>query len=125
MVELLVTVSQKNSFMQTTIVTTNSRSEPIITNTKEPKLIKGGAKLAIVSCTLSLPIESMEVLVVVVSTQVEGLEELVIPKLVPLVIPKIGVGLEVTLIDIITHTFKVFKTLDTILKDTPIAERSK
>ncbi len=74
-------------------------------------------------CILSLPTEFVEIPIVVVSIQVEGLEEHVTPKLVPLVIPKIGVGVEVTLIDIIKHTFEVFKTQDTILKDTPIVER--
>jgi hypothetical protein len=51
------------------------------------------------------------------------LEELVTPKPIPLVIPKIGVGAEVTLIDIVTHVFEVFKTLNIIMKDTPIAKR--
>jgi hypothetical protein len=41
------------------------------------------------------PIEYVAVLVVVISTQVENLEEHVIPKLVLLVIPKIGVGADV------------------------------
>ncbi len=48
------------------------------------KPIKEGVELAIVSCTLSLPIKSLEVHVVVVNIQVEGLEELVTPKFVPL-----------------------------------------
>ncbi len=50
------------------------------------------------------------------------MEELVTPKLVPLVIPKIGVGVEVTLINIITHDFEVFRTLDIALKDTHVDE---
>jgi hypothetical protein len=55
------------------------------------------------------------------------LEELVTPKLVPLVIPKIGVGVKVTLINIITHASEVFRTLDIVLKDTLVVEtpRSK
>jgi hypothetical protein len=53
------------------------------------------------------------------------LEELIIPKPIPLVILEIGVGVEVTLIDIVTHTFEVFKTLDIILKDTLIDEKLK
>ncbi len=65
----------------------------------------------------------MEVLVVIVSTHVEGLEELVTLKAVPLGIPKIGVGVEVTLINTITHAFEVFKTPDTISKDTLVVER--
>ncbi len=40
----------------------------------------------------------MEVPIVNVITKVEELEEFVIPKLVPLVIPDIGVGVEITLI---------------------------
>jgi len=65
----------------------------------------------------------VELLVVIVSTHVEGLEELVTLKLVPFIIPKIGVGVKVTLINTITHAFEVFKTPYTISKDTPIVER--
>jgi hypothetical protein len=42
------------------------------------------------------------------------LEELIIPKPIPLVIPKIGVGVEVTMIDLVTHVIEVFKILDII-----------
>jgi len=52
----------------------------------------------------------VETLVVVVSTQVKELEELVFPKPIPLVIPEVGVGAEVTLIGIVTHVFEVFRT---------------
>jgi hypothetical protein len=72
---------------------------------------------------LFLPIKLVEVLVVIVSTHVEGLEELVTLKPVPLIIPKIGVGVKVTLINTITHAFEVFKTPDTISKDTLVVER--
>ncbi len=65
----------------------------------------------------------MEILVVVVSIQVEISKELVTPKLEPLIILEIGVGVEVTLFDIITHAFEVFKTPNIILKDTLAAER--
>jgi hypothetical protein len=65
----------------------------------------------------------MEVPIIIVTTQVEGLEKLVIPKPISLVIPKIGVGVEVTLIDFVIHAFEVFKTLDIILKDTLVARR--
>jgi hypothetical protein len=64
----------------------------------------------------------VEVLVVVISTQVEKWEKHVIPKLVPLVIPKIGVGIKVTLIDIVTHASKVFRTPNIILKETHVVE---
>jgi len=50
------------------------------------------------------------------------LEKLVTPKPIPLVILEIGVGIDITLIDNITHASEVFKTLDTVLKDTPIIE---
>ncbi len=48
----------------------------------------------------------MEIFVVVVSTKVEELEKHIIPKFVPLIIIEIRVGLEVTLIDIVTHAFE-------------------
>jgi len=46
------------------------------------------------------------------------LEKLVTPKPIFLIIPEIGVSIEATLINIVTHTFEVFKTQDIILKDT-------
>jgi hypothetical protein len=67
----------------------------------------------------------MEISIVFVSTSIEELEELVTPKLVPLAIPKIGVGANVTLINTITHAFEVFKTLNTILKNTLVVEIPK
>ncbi len=59
----------------------------------------------------------------VVSTQVKALEELIIPKSIPLVLPEIRIGIEVTLIDSLTHVSEVFSTLNLILKDTPITKR--
>jgi hypothetical protein len=53
------------------------------------------------------------------------LEELVAPKPKPLVIPEIRVGAEVILIDIVTHTYEVFKTPNIILKDTHVVEKLK
>jgi hypothetical protein len=53
------------------------------------------------------------------------LEKIVIPKSIPLAIPKIGVGVEVILINIVTHAFKVFRTLDIVLKDTCVIERPR
>ncbi len=53
------------------------------------------------------------------------MEELVTPKPIPLVIPKIGVGTWVTLINNVTHGSEVLKIPDTTLKDTPIIEKPK
>jgi hypothetical protein len=64
-------------------------------------------------------------IIIIVSIQVEELEEFVTPKVVPLTIPKIRVGAEVTLINIITHAFEVFRTPNIVLKDTPIDETLK
>jgi hypothetical protein len=101
---------------------TSSLNKPIVTTIKEPKPIKGRMELAIILYTLLLPIEPMEVLVVS-STQVEVLEEPVILKLVPLNLPEIRVGAKVTLIDNVTHVFKVFKIPDIILNNTLVMER--
>jgi len=94
--------------VQATTIATSFRNELVATTIEELEPIKGGAKLAIVSCTLPLP--------------VEVLEELVTPKPIPLVILDIGVGVKVTLIDNITNAFEVFKILDMILKDTHVAK---
>jgi hypothetical protein len=64
----------------------------------------------------------MEVCFVAINTHVEALEEPIIPKPIPLVIPNIGVGTKVTLINTITHASEVLKIQDIILKDTPIAK---
>jgi hypothetical protein len=64
----------------------------------------------------------VQVYVVVVNNQVQGLEEPITPKPIPLVILEIGVGVKVILIDTITHASKVFKTLDIILKDTHVVK---
>ncbi len=65
----------------------------------------------------------MDVFVIVINTHVEELEEFVIPKPVQVVIPKIGVGVKVTLIDIVTHASKVFRTTNIILKETHVVAR--
>jgi hypothetical protein len=52
-------------------------------------------------CTLSLPIEYVEVPIIMISIKVEGLKKPITPKPIPLMILEIGVGVEVTLIDII------------------------
>jgi hypothetical protein len=74
----------------------------------ETKSIKRGVELTTISYTLSLPTKFVEIFVVVVSTKVEELEKHIIPKFVPLIILEIGVGSEVTLIDIVTHAFEKF-----------------
>jgi len=96
--------------VQAAIIATSFRNEHVVTTTKEPKPFNGGVELVIVTCTLFLPIEFVETLVVVVSTQVRELEELVFPKPIPLVILEVGVGAEVTLIGIVTHAYEVFRT---------------
>jgi hypothetical protein len=50
------------------------------------------------------------------------LEKIITPKSIPLVILEIGVGIDIILIDNITHAFEVFRTLNTVLMDTPIIE---
>jgi hypothetical protein len=97
--------------------------EHVIITIEEPKPIRGATKLAIISCTLPLPIKLVEIHVINVKTQVKTLEEPVIPKPIPFVIPNIGVSTKVTLIDTVTHASKVFKTPNTILKDTPIVKK--
>jgi hypothetical protein len=51
------------------------------------------------------------------------LEEPISPKLVPLILLENGVGVEVTLIDSVIHAFEIFRTPNTILKDTHVMER--
>ncbi len=72
-----------------------------------------------------LPIEHVEVLVVIFNIHVETLEKPIIPKSIPLIIPKIKVGALLTLIDSITHFVEVFRTPYIVLKDTPVTKRSK
>ncbi len=79
----------------------NPQSKPIITTMEEPTQIKGGAELAII-----------------VNTHVDELEIPITPKPISLAMPQIGVGVEVILIDIITHAFEVFKTLEAVPRDT-------
>jgi hypothetical protein len=93
--------------MQVAVVTRSFWNEPMVTIIEELEPIKGGAELAIVSCTLLLPTELVEILVMVVSIQVKALEDPIIPKPMPLV----------------THASEVFKTPDIVLKDTPITKR--
>jgi hypothetical protein len=108
--------------MQSIIIATSPQVEPIVTTIKKPKPIKGGVELAIVFPTLLLPTKLVEVHVVS-SIQVEVLEEPITPKPIPLTLPKIGVGTKVTLIYSVIHASKVFRTLDTILKETHVMER--
>jgi hypothetical protein len=53
------------------------------------------------------------------------LEEPTTPKPIPLVILEIKIRTNVTLINSITHAFEVFRTPNTILKDTHVIEISK
>jgi hypothetical protein len=53
------------------------------------------------------------------------LEEPTTPRSIPLVIPKIKIGIKVTLINSITHASEVFSTIDIILKDTLVTEISE
>ncbi len=50
------------------------------------------------------------------------MEEPITPKPIPLVMPKIRVGVELTLIDTVTHALEVFKTPDIVLNDTHVVE---
>jgi len=65
----------------------------------------------------------VEIFIVVISIQVETLKELVIPKPIPLVLPKNRLSVEVTLIYSITHAYEDFRNLNIILKDTPLTKR--
>jgi hypothetical protein len=67
----------------------------------------------------------MEIHVVDVNIQVEESKGRVTFKLIPLAIPQIKIGVQVTLIDIITHAYEVFKTPYTILKDTLVTKRPR
>ncbi len=53
------------------------------------------------------------------------MEEPTTPRSIPLVIPKIKIGIKVTLINSITHASEVFSTIDIILKDTLVTEISE
>jgi len=88
-------------------------------------MIKGRVNPITISYVASLPTEPVEIHVVDVNTQVEELEEPFTHKFIPLAIPHIKVGVAVTLIDIIIHTFEVFKTPNTILTDTFVIERPR
>jgi hypothetical protein len=55
MAEVPVIIFYKFSFVQAAIVVTSFQNEHVVTTTKKPKPIRGKTKLAIVSCTSSLP----------------------------------------------------------------------
>jgi hypothetical protein len=76
-------------------------NEHVVTTIKEPEPIRGGAELAIISCTMCLPTEYVEIPIVTINIQVEGLEKPTTPKPIPLMILDIRVGAKVTLIDTI------------------------
>jgi hypothetical protein len=109
--------------MQATTIATSFQNKVVVIIIEEPQPISGGANLAIVCCTLPLPTKLMEVPIVVVNTHVEVLEKLVTQKPIPLIIPKIGIDIKITLIDNIPHAYKGFKTPNIVLKDTPIIKR--
>ncbi len=72
LVEVHVIISQH---VEVTTATMSSQSVHVIITREELKSIKGGVhELAIVSCTLFLPIKSMEVPIIIVNTQVKNLE---------------------------------------------------
>jgi len=64
-----------------------------------------------------------DVLIVIVTIHVKRFKKSITPKLVPLIIPKIWVGVEVTLVDTMTHAYKVLKTSDIVPKSTHVAKR--
>jgi hypothetical protein len=68
--EILINVFHTFSHVQVGNVTTSSQSELVVITNEEPKQVRRGSKLAIISYTLPLPIEPMEVHVVVVNSQV-------------------------------------------------------
>jgi len=109
--------------VQTTSAIINFQSELVITTIEELAHIKGGTKFVTIFWTLSLPTKLVEVHVVIVNFQVEELEIPIIPKPIPLTIPQIGVGTNVTLN--ITHAFEVFKIPNIKLKDTLVIEKPK
>jgi hypothetical protein len=94
-IEVPVITFQKFSLVKATIIITSFQNEHVVITTKEPKPIQGGVELTIISRTLFLPIELVEVPIVVINTRVEGLEKHVIPKHGPLIILEIGVGAKV------------------------------
>jgi len=67
LVEVPINLFQKLSPMQATIVTTSYQNEFVVITNEEPKPIRGGTKMAIISYTLPLPIELVEVPIVIVS----------------------------------------------------------
>jgi len=70
LVEIPINVFHTFSPMQIGNVTISSQSELVVITIKWPKLMKRRAKSAIIFYTLPLPIEPMEVHVVVVNIQV-------------------------------------------------------
>jgi hypothetical protein len=68
LVEIPINVFQKNSPMQTTNVATSSQSKLVVIINEEPKPIKGGIKMAIISYTLPLPTKPVEIPIVTVNT---------------------------------------------------------
>jgi hypothetical protein len=88
--------------------------------------MKGGAEHVTTSCTLSLlSIEPIDTPIIVVSTHVVDLQIHVILKHVLLIIPHIGVGVDITMIDIALNAFEVFRTPRIVLRNTSVIEKPK
>jgi hypothetical protein len=93
---------------------------------KSPTHMKGGTKVVTTSYILSLlPTKPIEAPYIVVNAKVANLQIPLTPKPIPLNIPHIGVSVEVIMIDTTLHAFKVFRTLEVVLRNTPITEKLK
>ncbi len=67
LVEVFINVSYMFSHVEVTFATINFQNKPVVTTIEEPKSIKRRTNFAIISCILHLPIEFVEILVIVVS----------------------------------------------------------
>jgi hypothetical protein len=88
--------------------------------------MKGGAEHVTTSCTLSfLSTKPIDIPIIIVSTQVVDLQIHVILKHVLLIIPQIGVGVDITMIDIVMNAFEVLRTPRIVPKNTLVIEKPK
>jgi hypothetical protein len=126
LIEEPIKVLQKKIPRQPIPTGVSSQDEPIAMTTKIPTHMKGGTKAITTSYILSLlPTKLVEAHFVAVSAEVADLQIPLSPKLVPLGIPHIGVGAEVTMIDTTLHASKVFRTPGVVLKNTLVIEKLK